>query len=195
MLLSMKKLLGIIVLGLLLSGNTSMAEEKLKLSCKDGVLYKAGLNPEPFDDTVERLVDVQNYTYRNLNFEPDEIHYLISNQLIDGENAFSSYSFDSGSAQLSIYNRATGEFGVITAFRFSEDTYQSTKIKLDNINKEIENYKPLKNIFGDDYYTVSNSGTQKQEYKKFEIIKTLINIVNNVNVTNITSATYKCNKI
>ena len=191
----MKKLLGILVLGLLLSGNISIAEEKLRLSCKDGVLYKAGLNPEPFDDTVERLVDVQNYTYRNLNFEPDEIHYLISNQLIDGENAFSSYSFDSGSAQLSIYNRATGEFGVITAFRFSEDTYQSTKIKLDNINKEIENYKPLKNIFGDDYYTVSNSGTQKQEYKKFEIIKTLINIVNNVNVTNITSATYKCNKI
>ena len=191
----MKKILGIIFLSILLSGNISIAEEKLRLSCKDGVLYKAGLNPEPFDDTVERLVDVQNYTYRNLNFEPDEIHYLISNQLIDGENAFSSYSFDSGSAQLSIYNRATGEFGVITAFRFSEDTYQSTKIKLDNINKEIENYKPLKNIFGDDYYTVSNSGTQKQEYKKFEIIKTLINIVNNVNVTNITSATYKCNKI
>ena len=191
----MKKILGIIFLSILLSGNISIAEEKLRLSCKDGVLYKAGLNPEPFDDTVERLVDVQNYTYRNLNFEPDETHYLISNQLIDGENAFSSYSFDSGSAQLSIYNRATGEFGVITAFGFSEDTYQSTKIKLDNINKEIENYKPLKNIFGDDYYTVSNSGTQKQEYKKFEIIKTLINIVNNVNVTNITSATYKCNKI
>ena len=191
----MKKLLGIIFLSILLSGNISIAEEKLRLSCKDGILYKAGLNPEPIDNTVERLVDVQNYTYRNLKFKPDEIHYLISNQLIDGENAFSSYSFDSEHAQLSIYNRANGELGMVTAFRFSEDTYQSTKIKLDDINKQIENYKPLKNIFGDDHYTVSNSGTQKQEYKKFEIIKTLINIVNNVNVTNITSATYKCNKI
>ena len=173
----------------------NIAKGKFELNCKDGVLYKAGRNPEPFNDTINRLVDINNHSYSNLNFEPEEIHYLISNELIDGEKAFSSYNFSSSSAQLSIYNRATGELGIVTALRFSEDTYQSTKIKLDKINKQIENYKPLKNIFDDDYYTVSNLGTQNQEYKKFEIIKTLINIVNNVDVTRVTSAIYKCNKI
>ena len=190
----MKKLLGIVVLGLLLSGNVLIAKETLELNCKDGVLYKAGRAPEPFSETINYLVDVKNYSYVNLNFEPEEIHYLISTELVDGEKAFYDYSFSEGSAQLSIYNRDLGELGVVTAFRFSEDLYQSTKIKIDSINKQIENYKPKKNFLGE-YYTVSSLGTQKQEYKKFEIIKSLINIVNNVNVSNITSANYKCNKI
>jgi len=192
---NMKKLLGIVVLGLLLNGNLLLAEEKIELNCKDGMLFKAGQNPEQIDKTVDYFVDIKNYRYINLNFEPKEIHYLISSELIDGEKAFSLYRFSKDSAQLVIYNRDLGQLGIVTAFRYSEDLYQSTKIKLDNINKQIKNYIPQKNIFGDDYYTVSNLGTQEQEYNKFEIVKSLVNIINNVNVSKITTAMYQCNKI
>ena len=42
-------------------------EGKFELNCKDGVLYKAGRNPEPFNDTLNYLFDIKNYSYRNLN--------------------------------------------------------------------------------------------------------------------------------
>ena len=64
----MKKLLGIVVLSLLLSGNVLIAKETLELNCKDGVLYKAGRAPEPFSETINYLVNIKNYSYVNLNF-------------------------------------------------------------------------------------------------------------------------------
>jgi len=172
----------------------NIAEGKFELNCKDGVLYKAGRNPEPFDDTLNRLVDINNQSYSNLNFEPEEIHYFISTELLD-KKLFLEYRFDKDTAQLLGYDRDAGEFAVKTSLRVSESLYQITKKKLDDVNKNIVNYKLPKNIFGDDYYTVSNLGTKKQEYEKFMIITSLLDNIENANVTKVTGASYKCNKI
>ena len=189
----MKKLLGIVVLGLLLGGN-AYAEETLELNCKDGVLYKAGRAPEPFGETMNFLINIKDYSYVDLNFNTEEISYFIPGKLADVEKEFYEYVFNNVAAQFSIYNSAVGQFKVVTAFDFSEDLYQSTKIKIDNINKQIKNYKLQKN-FLDGFYTVSSLGTQKQEYNKFEIIKSLINIVNNTNINDVSTVIYQCNKI
>ena len=169
-------------------------EGKFELNCKDGVLYKAGRNPEPFDDTLNRLVDINNHSYSNLNFEPEKIHYFIATDLFD-RKVFLEYRFDKDSAQLLAYNRDAGEFAVKTSLWFSESLYEITKKKLDDVNKSIDNYKPQKDSFGDDYYTVSNSSTIKQEYEKFMIISSLLENIGNTNATKVTSASYKCNKI
>ena len=190
----MKKLLSVIlVLGLLLSGN-AYAEETLELNCKDGVLYEAERVPEPFGETINFLINIKDYSYVDLNFNTEEISYLIPGKLVDVEKEFYDYMFNSVAAQFSIYNSEVGQFKVVTAFRFSKDLYQSTKIKIDNINKQIKNYKLQKN-FLDGFYTVSSLGTQKQEYNKFEIIKSLINIVNNTNINDVSTVIYQCNKI
>ena len=170
------------------------AEGKFELNCKDGVLYKAGRNPEPFDDTLNRLVDINNHSYSNLNFEPEEIHYFISTEL-SGKKLFLEYRFEKDSAQLLGYDRDTGEFLVKTSLWLNESLYQITKKKLDDVNKNIVNYKLPKNIFGDNYYTVSNLGTKKQEYEKFMIITNLLEKIGYSDVTKVTSASYKCNKI
>ena len=172
----------------------NIAEGKFELNCKDGVLYKMGRNPEPFDDTLNRLVDINNQSYSNLNFEPEKIHYFISTELSD-RKLFLEYRFDKDSAQLLAYDRDAGEFAVKTSLWFSESLYQITKKKLDEVNKGIDNYKPQKDSFGYDYYTVSNLGTKKQEYKKFRIITSLLDNIENANVTKVTGANYKCNKI
>ena len=172
----------------------NITKGKFELNCKDGVLYKAGRNPEPFDDTLNRLVDINNQSYSNLNFKPEEIHYFISTKLLD-KKLFLEYRFDKDSAQLLGYDRDAGEFAVKTSLRVSESLYQITKKKLDDVNKNIVNYKLPKNIFGDDYYTVSNLGTKKQEYEKFMIITSLLDNIENANVTKVTGASYKCNKI
>ena len=169
-------------------------EGKFELNCKDGVLYKAGRNPEPFDDTLNRLVDINNNSYSNLNFEPEKIHYFISTELL-GRKLFLEYRFDKDSAQLLGYDRYAAEFAVKTSLWFSESLYEITKKKLDDVNKSIDNYKPQKNSFGEDYYTVSNLGTKEQEYEKFRIITSLLDNIENANVTKVTSATYKCNKL
>ena len=172
----------------------NITKGKFELNCKDGVLYKAGRNPEPFDDTLNRLVDINNQSYSNLNFKPEEIHYFISTKLLD-KKLFLEYRFDKDTAQLLGYDRDAGEFAVKTSLRVSESLYQITKKKLDDVNKNIVNYKLPKNIFGDDYYTVSNLGTKKQEYEKFMIITSLLEKIGNANVTKVTGASYKCNKI
>ena len=172
----------------------NITKGKFELNCKDGVLYKAGRNPEPFDDTLNRLVDINNQSYSNLNFKPEEIHYFISTKLLD-KKLFLEYRFDKDLAQLLGYDRDAGEFAVKTSLRVSESLYQITKKKLDDVNKNIVNYKLPKNIFGDDYYTVSNLGTKKQEYEKFMIITSLLEKIGNANVTKVTGASYKCNKI
>ena len=170
------------------------AEGKFELNCKDGVLYKAGRNPEPFDDTLNRLVDINNHSYSNLNFEPEKIHYFISTEL-SGRKLFLEYRFDKDSAQLLDYDRDAGEFAVKTSLWLNESLYQITKKKLDEVNKSIDNYKPQKDSFGEDYYTVSNLGTKEQEYEKFRIITSLLDNIENANVTKVTGANYKCNKI
>lgn len=185
-------------------------EGKFELNCKDGVLYKAGRNPEPFNDTLNYFVDIKNYSYKHLNEKgltavgtvpmwwhtDDEvkIEYLISHEIPNGR-MFSIYRFDKSIAQVIIYNRDIGELAVLTARDFTENSYQSTKSKLDKINKQIEKYKPEKDILGNWYYTVSNLGTQKQEYEKFQIVMSLIDIIGNTNVTKVVTAIYKCNKI
>jgi hypothetical protein len=66
---------------------------------------------------------------------------------------------------------------------------------MNDVNKRIDNYKLQKDSLGDYNYTVSNLGTQIQEFEKFEIVRSLINIIRNANETKVTSAIYKCNKI
>ena len=172
----------------------NIAEGKFELNCKDGVLYKMGRNPEPFDDTLNRLVDINNHSYSNLNFEPEKIHYFISTELSD-RKLFLEYRFDKDSVQLLGYDRDAAEFAVKTSLWLNESLYQITKKKLDEVNKGIDNYKPQKDSFGYDYYTVSNLGTKKQEYEKFRIITSLLDNIENANVTKVTGANYKCNKI
>ena len=46
----MKKAIGIIILGLLWC-NVGFAEQ-VELNCKDGVMFKDGQDPEPFDDPI-----------------------------------------------------------------------------------------------------------------------------------------------
>jgi len=173
----------------------NISEGKFELNCKDGVLYKAGRNPEPFNSTVYHLVDINNYSYTNLNIKSEDIHHLISMELDNLGNVFLEYRFDKDTAQIIVYSRDVGELAVATSLSFSKFLYQDTKKKLDDVNKNISNFKLQKNIFGDDHYTVSNLGSQKQEFEKFEIVRSLINIIKNVNMTNVTSAIYKCNKI
>ncbi len=172
----------------------NITEGKFELNCKDGVLYKMGRNPEPFDDTLNRLVDINNQSYSNLNFEPEKIHYFISTELSD-RKLFLEYRFDKDSVQLLGYDRDAGEFAVKTSLWLNESLYQITKKKLDEVNKSIENYKPQIDSLGYDYYTVSNLGTKKQEYEKFRIITSLLDNIENANVTKVTGANYKCNKI
>ena len=172
----------------------NITEGKFELNCKDGVLYKAGRNPEPFDDTLNRLVDINNQSYSNLNFEPEKIHYFISTELSD-RKLFLEYRFDKDSVQLLGYDRDAAEFAVKTSLWLNESLYQITKKKLDEVNKGIDNYKPQKDSLGYDYYTVSNLGTKKQEYEKFRIITSLLDNIENANVTKVTGANYKCNKI
>ena len=173
----------------------NIAEGKFELNCKDGVLYKAGRNPEPFDDTLNRLVDINNQSYTGLNIKSEDIHYLISTELDNFGNVFLEYRFDEISAQIIVYGRDLGELSVATAQSFSKFLYQDTKKKLDDVNKRIDNYKLQKDSLGNYDYKVSNLGTQIQEFEKFEIVRSLINIVGNANVTKVTSAIYKCNKI
>ena len=194
MFLLMKKLLGIVVLSFILSVNILVAKETFELNCKDGVLYEGKRAPEPFGETINFLINIKDYSYVDLNFNTEEISYLIPGKFVDDEKEFYDYMFSSVVAQISIYNSEVGQFKVVTAFRFGEDLYQSTKIKIDNINKQIKNYKLQKN-FLDGFYTVSSLGTQKQEYNKFEIIKSLINIVNNTNINDVSTAIYRCNRI
>jgi hypothetical protein len=173
----------------------NITEGKFELNCKDGVLYKAGRNPEPFDDTLNRLVDINNQSYTGLNIKSEDIHYLISTELDNFGNVFLEYRFDEISAQIIVYSRDVGELSVATAQSFSKFLYQDTKKKLDDVNKRIDNYKLQKDSLGNYDYKVSNLGTQIQEFEKFEIVRSLINIVGNANVTKVTSAIYKCNKI
>ena len=173
----------------------NITEGKFELNCKDGVLYKAGRNPEPFDDTLNRLVDINNQSYKGLNIKSEDIHYLISTELDNFGNVFLEYRFDEISAQIIVYSRDVGELSVATAQSFSKFLYQDTKKKLDDVNKRIDNYKLQKDSLGNYDYKVSNLGTQIQEFEKFEIVRSLINIVGNANVTKVTSAIYKCNKI
>jgi len=172
----------------------NITEGKFELNCKDGVLYKAGRNPEPFDNTLNRLVDINNQSYSNLNFEPEKIHYFISTELSD-RKLFLEYRFDKDSVQLLGYDRDAAEFAVKTSLWLNESLYQITKKKLDEVNKSIDNYKPQKDSFGYDYYTVSNLGTKKQEYEKFMIITNLLDKIEYRDVTKVTGANYKCNKI
>ena len=55
------------------------------------------------------MVDINNHSYSNLNFEPEEIHYFISTEL-SGKKLFLEYRFEKDSAQLLGYDRDTGEF-------------------------------------------------------------------------------------
>ena len=173
----------------------NITEGKFELNCKDGVLYKAGRNPEPFDDTLNRLVDINNQSYKGLNIKSEDIHYLISTELDNFGNVFLEYRFDEISAQIIVYSRDVGELSVATAQSFSKFLYQDTKKKLDDVNKRIDNYKLQKDSLGNYDYKVSNLGTKIQEFEKFEIVRSLINTIRNVNVTKVTSAIYKCNKI
>ena len=104
----------------------NITKGKFELNCKDGVLYKMGRNPEPFDDTLNRLVDINNQSYSNLNFEPEKIHYFISTELSD-RKLFLEYRFDKDSVQLLGYDRDAGEFAVKTSLWLNESLYQITK--------------------------------------------------------------------
>ena len=76
--------------------------------------YIPAKEQESIDDTLNRLVDINNHSYSNLNFEPEKIHYFISTEL-SGKKLFLEYRFDKDSAQLLGYDRYAAEFAVKTS--------------------------------------------------------------------------------
>ena len=181
----MKKFLGILVLSLLFC-NVGVADSKVKLNCKDGVMFKHGKNPEPFADTINYLINLNDYSFINLNFEVDGTNYFIGT-----DEALVLYRFSGFSAQIGEYNRKTARFTFNTGFGFSEDTYKNIKSKLDIINKQIPNYQPQESL-GAEYYETFGLGMQKHEIEKFKIISSLILSLNPANVT---KSEYQCNKL
>jgi len=180
----MKKLFLYVFLGLLWC-NVGFAEQ-VELNCKDGVMFKDGQDPEPFDDPINYLINLNDYSFTDLDFEPDGKKYFIGT-----DEALVLYKFSDFHAQIGEYNRKTARLTFITVFGFSEDTYKNIKSKLDIINKKIPNYQSQES-FGAEFYETFGLGTQKQEIEKFNIVRSLI-LSSNPAVVN--KSEYQCNKL
>jgi len=163
-----------------------IAEGKIELNCKDGVMHKHGKEPEPFYDTINYLINLNDYSFTNLNFEADGKNYFIGT-----DEALVLYRFSNDVAQIGGYNRNTAKLTFITGYPFSDDVYNNIKSKLDIINEQIPNYQSQEK-FGAQSYKTSGLGTQKQEIEKFNIVRSLIL---SLNPANITKSEYKCNKL
>ena len=163
-----------------------IAEGKIELNCKDGVMHKYDKEPEPFYDTINYLINLNDYSFTNLNFKADGKNYFIGT-----DEALVLYRFSIDVAQIGGYNRNTAKLTFITGFLSSDDVYNNIKSKLDIINKQIPNYQSQEE-FGAESYETSGLGTQKQEIEKFNIVRSLIL---SLNPANITKSEYKCNKL
>ena len=195
----MKKLLGILVLGLL--WYNFVVAEIITLNCKGDYWIKNVLiskNKKQNDLDYIYEIDLKNKKYNSQtvgsNYKSDE-----NPGIIVTDDYFYIYRFGPDSissvitAQTGIFNREDGALLWHTTFFNNEKLYEDIKTKLNKINSKISNYEPDTELGIDkEYYQASHLGTIEQEMEKFNIVKPYAEGKNESNRTAI--ATYKCNK-
>ena len=167
----MKKLLGIVVLGLLCS-NISFAEMiQSKCKTKKISIMKGNKleNISSGGDTIF-LIDLE----KNLYYRDD---MDIKSFFINTEDKILWYEFGGNLLQVSKgymlshskLNRFTGEW-IYKFLYLNEDEFKIIKKKFDIINKSIKNYKPA---FSNktEYYQVTENSPKSLELKKYKIIE------------------------
>jgi len=171
-------------------------EGKFELVCKDGTKLDPNTQEviSTFTDGINLLIDIENFSYQNLNFKLDEIH-----QFINSEKALGLYRLGEFSAQLGVYMKKEGTYTFITHQNFNEiKNYKTLKSQFDELNKKIPNYKKQTSIFGSESYTVPiklggnnsySSSIHDIEVSKFSLIEAYL-----ADAT-VTVAKYQCNKI
>ena len=165
----MKKLLAIIVLGLLWS-NVSFSDVAL-LKCK-------GKTVNSITDGKKTTKSIPYFSIFKINlkdnfFTRDDAEDIKENFISSGDQILwyeVGPSFGGGfSASYSALSRVSGEYN-FKRISFNESVYNTLKKDLDKINKKIKGYKP--NLeWGDESYGVSKQGLDIQELEKFKIIK------------------------
>ena len=166
----MKKILGIIVLGLLWC-NTSFAEQII-IEClgthvyeddkKSSNNYKRTIQVD-FEERGTRDYGLEGFTgdFSNIFITDD---YFYNYSLVE----FLAPQF---TAQVQSISRFNGDMAVTTT-HINEETYKEIKIKLDEVNSKIKNYeKQLSYKKKYEVYRPSKQGSNQQEIKKYNIIK------------------------
>ena len=146
--------------------------EKFILECRTKFKVTKN-NTEPLKRYLFRYVfDLDNKQYTEPGLDG-------SNNIIVRENEFLEYfltpSFGGGfTAQVIKWDRLNGQRKAFSK-NMSVEKWKNFKKKLDKINSEIIDYSA--NLeWGDESYSVSKKGNDKQEFTKFEIIHNYVNL-------------------
>ena len=153
----MKKLLWILVLGLLWCNISFANKINLKCSTPSGTRFKLGL-------------DLENKTITNL-FNNDVDNIIIVNSEVKWYMA----DYLPGLPLLIVNSLDTSnlKWKRMSAKNPKNKPYKKLKKKLKKINKKIKNYQK-KEMAGAELFRVSKFGTNEQELEKFLLIETTI---------------------
>ena len=148
----MKKILGIIVLGLLLSGNAY--SETLKFQCGK------------FQVDIKNLSLINNGNGKKIFKIDNEVKwYMVTN--LQGIPIVVTNTLNIENLEWT--RKAAGE-------RIKKRSFKKLTKKLTKKNKKINNYQK-KQMLDQELFVVSNFGTIEQEFEKFQLIEGVINAV------------------
>ncbi len=177
-----------------------IAEGKFELNCKNGAFVNPSTGEviSTFTDEMNYLINVNDYTYQNLNSKNNKIH-----QFMNGGVFLLFYRFDSTTVQFASYNKNAGILAFITHTSMNElSKYKEIKSQFDEINKRIPNYKAEIGLDGEEIYNVStelgnkefneNSDPSSVEFLEFAKLDILVNYLQTLDIK---AAKYECNKI
>ena len=166
----MKKLLGILVLGLLWC-NVGFAEQII-IECLGTHIYEGGKKERNnWKRTIQ--VDFVESGIRDYGLEGFTGDF---NNIIITDDYFYDYGLKvflvpEFLVQVSKIDRLLGDMAVTTTF-INEEIYKEIKIKLDEVNSKIKNYEKELSYYKDyEDYGPSKLGSNQQEIEKYNIIK------------------------
>ena len=166
----MKKLLAILVLGLLWC-NTSFAEQII-IECLGTHIYEGDKKKI---SGVKRTIQIDFKEKGTRDYGLEGFTGDFGNVIITDDYFYKYFSevVDSKAkeflVQVQKISRLNGDMAVTTTF-INEEIYKEIKIKLDEVNSKIKNYeKQLSHKY--EVYGPSKSGSNQQEIEKYNIIK------------------------
>ena len=168
----MKKLLGILVLGLLWC-NVGFAEQII-IECLGTHIYEG--NKKKISG-VKRTIQIDFKEKGTRDYGLEGFTGDFGNVIITDDYFYKYFSevFDSKAkeflVQVQKISRLNGDMAVTTTF-INEEIYKEIKIKLDEVNSKIKNYEKELSSYKDyEDYGVSKLGSNQQEIEKYNIIK------------------------
>jgi hypothetical protein len=182
----MKKLSLYVFLGLLWC-NVGFAE-KIILDCKGTYNYFGG--EKSINNSNRKIeVDTEKRNYRDL-YSTIYINLIITNDnffsySLDGSNSFGYW------VQIGTWNRSNGDLAFDTT-KTNKETYKKIRTELDKVDNGKNNFKIDET--GHEIYSVSNLENNRNEIKKYNIIKSYAEETKGIN-PDYSRSEYNCKKI